>query len=418
LYDSKSVFMYLKKNSVFISFLFTIGIVSAQNQEVDFSNMELKSLDWNPGISIQNNDKSFRFKWGGRIQYDHAFFRQNKELDRQEGKLASGNGTEFRRVWLSNAGTFYQNTDFGINVSFEGGRVAFRGVYLKLRNLPWAGNLKVGQIKEPHRLEVLISSNHLLFLERTASVDFAPIFNSGLMVYNDFFNEKLSAQVGFFRNAHPNNANDLIANGGFNVTGRITGLPLQSKEATLHIGSSYSYRKPGTGTYQVASSGAAHLSRKKYLDTDVLEVGASEQLNFEFLFVRGPFFIQSEYLTSRIQKRGVLEEIVYLRTAYSQISYCLTGEKRSYKSSLAGPNPLLPRHNFDRNHLGAWELALRYAAADFNDGSVSGGKQQDLTLGLNWYLNPAVKVMANKVWTTFEFEKKLAVFEFRMQLAF
>ena len=96
----------------------------------------------------------------------------------------------------------------------------------------------------------------------------------------------------------------------------------------------------------------------------------------------------------------------------------MTGEKRSYKSSLAGLNPLLPRHNFDRNHFGAWEIALRYAAADFNDGSVSGGKQQDLTLGLNWYLNPAVKVMANKVWTTFESEKKLAVFEFRMQLAF
>ena len=410
--------MHLKKSVVFISYIFISAFVSAQNHEVGFSTMELKNLNWNPGISIQNNDKSFRLKWGGRIQYDHAFFRQNKELDRQEGKLASGNGTEFRRVWLSSTGAFYQNTDFGINVSFEGGRVAFRGVYLKLSDLPWVGNLKMGQIKEPHRLEVLMSSNHLLFLERTASVDFAPIFNSGLMVYNDFFNEKLSAQVGFFRNAHPNNANDLKANGGFNVTGRITGLPLRSKEATLHLGGSYSYRKPGTGTYRVASSGTAHLSRKKYLDTEEVNVRASELLNFEFLFVRGSFFIQSEYLKTQIQKRDVLEEIVYLSTAYSQISYCLTGEKRSYKSSLAGLNPLLPRHNFDRNHLGAWELALRYAAADFNDGSVSGGKQQDLTLGLNWYLNPAVKVMANKVWTTFESEKKLAVFEFRMQLAF
>ena len=84
--------MDLKKSGVFISLLFTIGIASAQNKEVGFSTMELKNLNWNPGISIQNNDKSFRFKWGGRIQYDHAFFQQNKELDRQEGKLASGNG--------------------------------------------------------------------------------------------------------------------------------------------------------------------------------------------------------------------------------------------------------------------------------------------------------------------------------------
>ena len=144
--------MHLKKSCIFISYILISAFVSAQNQGVDLSTKGFKNLEWNPDISIQNNDNSFRLKWRGRIQYDHAFFRQSKELDRQEGKLASGNGTEFRRVWLSNAGTFYQNTDFGINVSFEGGRVAFRGVYLKLRNLPWAGNLKVGQIKEPHRL--------------------------------------------------------------------------------------------------------------------------------------------------------------------------------------------------------------------------------------------------------------------------
>ena len=136
--------MHLKKSGVFISYIFISAFVSAQNHEVGFSTMELKNLNWNPGISIQNNDKSFRLKWGGRIQYDHAFFRQNKELDRQEGKLASGNGTEFRRVWLSNAGTLYQNTDFGINVSFEGGRVAFRGVYLKLSDSALGGQPKDG----------------------------------------------------------------------------------------------------------------------------------------------------------------------------------------------------------------------------------------------------------------------------------
>jgi phosphate-selective porin OprO/OprP len=49
---------------------------------------------------------------------------------------------------------------------------------------------------------------------------------------------------------------------------------------------------------------------------------------------------------------------------------------------------------------GAWELAMRYSVLDLNYrendlpalGSIRGGEQEILSLGLNWYLNPAVSM--------------------------
>jgi len=46
---------------------------------------------------------------------------------------------------------------------------------------------------------------------------------------------------------------------------------------------------------------------------------------------------------------------------------------------------------------GAWEVALRYGFMDGNDGEIQGGQEQNYTLGVNWYMNPNLRVMFNYV---------------------
>jgi phosphate-selective porin OprO/OprP len=92
---------------------------------------------------------------------------------------------------------------------------------------------------------------------------------------------------------------------------------------------------------------------------------------------------------------------------YLQGSWILSGESRRYNAttgSFQNPRPMVPFSS--TGGLGAWELAARYSRMDldFLEGlegiaasntSVRGGDQSVMTLGINWYPNPNIKVMMN-----------------------
>ncbi|MFO7931710.1 MAG: porin, partial [Desulfosalsimonas sp.] len=48
------------------------------------------------------------------------------------------------------------------------------------------------------------------------------------------------------------------------------------------------------------------------------------------------------------------------------------------------------------------ELGVRYSSLDLNDEAIEGGELNDLTLGVNWHLNPNVRTMINYVYADLE----------------
>ena len=71
---------------------------------------------------------------------------------------------------------------------------------------------------------------------------------------------------------------------------------------------------------------------------------------------------------------------------------------------------------------GAFEVALRYGYTNLNSKDVYGGTQGDITVGANWYLNPAARIMFNYVYTDIdkkdEWFGKLHIAEVRLQVDF
>lgn len=404
--------MRLSKNYFFFIFLLINGVLFSQNS-FDFK--------WDKGFKVESTDKQFKLKFGGRIMIDHAFFSQDNGLDAAFNPLTTTSGTELRRARIFTSGTLYGNVNYKFSVDFAGNKSTIKDAYIGLKNLPIIGNLRIGHVKEPFRLDVLTSSKYMSFMERSFMNDFMQTRNNGIVFFNDYFDNKLSVQAGYFLN-EDNSSDDKAANNGYAFTGRATSLFINNKEQKqlLHAGFAFTYRKPNSKEYKIESKPESHLSRLKYIFTGPISAVRNISLvNFETAYVSKSFAFQAEYLTTKINV-GIANPIDSYNFAsyYGQVSYFLTGESKIFKNSYSGFDRVKPNNNYGENGSGAWEIALRYSNSDLNDRDIFGGEQSNITLGLNWYLNPSTRFMVNNVFADVKGKGKANIFQFRLQIDF
>ena len=352
-----------------------------------FSFSQNFNSSWSNGFKTSSNDGEFKLKFGGRIMYDYAFWNTNFN-----GTEESFNGSEFRRVRLFNSGQVYKNVKYKIQFDFAGEEVSFKDVYMEITKVPFVGNIKVGHFKEPFRLEALTSSKYITFMERGLPIEFSPERNVGLMLHNSFMDNKLSIQAGIFQNGLSQEAQNDGTVFGENrkITSRITFLPINKNDQLLHLGIGFSNRKWSDNTYSVSTRPENHLGNK-LIYANISNVEHTNLLGTEIAWVMGPLSIQGEYVITSVNAH----ETINLTSYYGQISYFITGENRKYKNSLAGFDRVSPSKNMGDGGLGALELAARYSSMDLSEGN--GGILNDITLGLNWHLNPCARIMLNYV---------------------
>ena len=377
-------------------FTFSLLMLSIGNSQ-DFT------AKWGNGYKLSSSDGEHSLKFGGRIMSDYAIWNNGDD---------TFSGTEFRRVRFFNSGKVYGNVKYKLQLDFAGGGVSFKDVYMEVA-MPYAGNVKVGHFKEPFRLEALTSSKYITFMERALPIAFSPERNVGVMLHESFMDDKLSIQAGLFREA--SSGNDKMIDDVRNITTRITFLPINNDNNLLHVGAAFSSRSSSDDTYSVSSRAENHLGTK-LLDMDLDNVTGMNLMGAEMAFVMGPFSVQGEYVMNSVE---AMEDYSF-SGYYGQVSYFLTGEKRKYKNSLAGFDRVKPNKNMKEGEgLGAFEIAARYSSMDLSEAHA--GTLNDITVGLNWYLNPCTRLMFNYVMGTLDnhgVETTENTFQCRMQIDF
>ena len=354
---------------------------------------------WKEGLRFETQDGDFKLKIGGRIYNDWGWMRQDSDVKRHTKLDATTigdqlDGTEFRTARLYVAGTMYDNVDFKAQYDFAEAENKFKDVYLGFRDLP-IGYLKVGHFKEPFGLEELTSSRFVTFMERSLANAFVPGRNTGFMLSSTIPDKHITWAAGVFRDAGDHGEGS--SEGGYNLTGRLTALPWYEDKGAklLHVGAAYSYRTPKT-TLAYDSEPEAHLA-SDYVETSTITTNHAHVFGLESALVSGPFSLQGEYMFADLDRTDSTTNANF-DGFYIQGSYFLTGEHRNYKTSSGAFDRVKPKENFKYGAgLGAWEVALRYSQIDLSDNSISGDKLKDITAGLNWYINPNMRIMWNYV---------------------
>ncbi len=394
-------------------FLFSItSLLHCQN--TDKPKWEVR---WNQGAEIKSSDGKFKFKFGGRIQFDLFGINQNALLS---DEFEAQNGAEFRRLRWYTSGTLYGNIKFKLQFDFSNGDAGVKDTYIEVTKIPWIGNFRVGHFKQPFGLEMQTSSKYVLFMERGLTNAFTPERDLGLMIHNKHFNKRFAWFAGYF---FPSGSVGKYLGNQYRMTARVTGLPVYSPEGRytiLHLGIAYENQFQNNEEFILAERPEAHLA-PKYVNLKIDAVNRADVFGGELSFVSGRFAVQGEIMLARVKPTSSSSaqfDLYNYYAYYGSFSWFITGEHRNYSSSKASYDRITPKKNLGKGGAGAWELALRFSNIDLNDQDLNGGAMTDFTVGLNWYLNPATRFMFNYIYSDVFETGNANIAMVRFQIAF
>lgn len=224
----------------------------------------------------------------GFFQYDTGFFSQTPNNMATLGDMQ--NGSSFRRARLQGLGYLTEFTRYSVEMDFGNagaGRPSFQDVWGEQGNLPFVGNFRAGQYRQPITMDSWTNIRHLEFLERSAPFQaFDPFRRVGAMIWRNsedqmtlFAASVYSTGTTFWNGVNTTyntlGVDDRFAtqigdNGGVSLATRATHLlyydPLADNRYLLHVGAGYDFSEIGgqgtTGSFaRVRGSGHPRILR-------------------------------------------------------------------------------------------------------------------------------------------------------------
>ncbi len=404
------------------------------------------------GLWFESANKNFQFHIGGRTQMDDSMFAAGNAVQfgpNGIGKLRDG--VDVRRARIRLEGAIFENMLYVMEYDFANtsaglgtGTPQFGVVsgadrittvanlpaipvavptdlFIGFRKLPIIGNLRIGNQKEPLGFERLQSSRFLNFMERSFNNDafystFGNGFSPGISMFSFTEDLRMTWAAGVFKNI-TNSFNYDVGGGDYAETARMTRLLIyeDNGQELMHLGISgrNSAINGGLDRFRVRGPERAGESAgwPTYANTGIFAgSGGQQDINLESVNVFGPWTIDGEYdfhFTNNAFQGSHQPGVgtVLYSGGYVEVLYFLTGEYRHYLREAGVFDRIVPKRNAfwvkgkdgkpNEKGPGAWQLGLRYNYLNLNDKGIEGGVLNDITLGLNWFINPNSKFQWN-----------------------
>lgn len=377
--------------------------------------------------TLASADGQFTTSFRGLMQLDGALYDQDDAgplaSDFRRGSFGDAgendrardmaDGFNFRRIRLGIEGKAFGDFqynftyDFGGSGTEEGGKV--NAAWLQYDGLGVA-RLRVGAYAPTTSLEDGASNASSLFAERAAVAEVVRGLAGGdarvgAGLYAGGERWTLSGTVT------GNIAGVQTYDEQLGFVGRATFVPYKQDDTLIHLGlaanviinpSATGPDVPG-GTpspIRLRERPEIRVDSARLVDSGSIDSDGVTALGLEFGAQRRNLYLQAEYFDIAVERRASALPDPDFSGWYVQGSWVLTGESRNYNAGSAGFDGPKPAKAFslEKGTWGAWELGLRYSVLDLNYrendlpalGSIRGGEQEILSVGLNWYLNPGM----------------------------
>lgn len=196
---------------------------------------------------------------------------------------------------------------------------------------------------------------------------------------------------GIFSDSDVDNNKGL--NEGYTLVGKWVGRPVFDEDKLLHIGLSARFSEHDKAERQelIYKAGAPTNVLKKdenqFLRASVTDMINQWRWGTDVILLYKGAYLQSECLVAHVNRAGAPDYTG--KGGYVQVGYLLLGDRKYTYNRAQGwvDNPAASN----------LELLFRYNVTSMNDrkAEIMGGKEQDITLGANYFINKYVAVRLN-----------------------
>lgn len=345
----------------------------------------------------------------GLIQAEAIWFSQEEASLQSVGDI--DDVTSFRRARLGGVGNVTDNVSYLLELDFGfPGRPTFMDLFVDLESSSGI-HYRFGQWRQPFGMDALTGIKSIWFLERALPFAFLPFRQTGLGAYSTAFDESMTWAVSGYR--YPVDPfGGLAGDSGYGMSTRLTWNAVydESSQQVVHFGAAYSINNPANDQIRLRTPPEVGFTFGDFnttstpvpffVDTGPIASSTLSLIGAEAAASWGPLALQSELIYAMVDLLS--GGSVWFPGLYVQASYVLTGESHTYNRNQGVFRRVSPEHNWGQDGCGAWEIAGRWSYISLNDGTINGGQLQDLTFGINWYLN---------AYTRFEFNYIHAMLE-------
>ncbi len=335
----------------------------------------------------------------GRVEADYANY--------SSGVLKNEDGSELRRLRLGIAGKvkIWDRWSYKLELDLTDSSSNLSDFYVAYHT-PKRGTLTIGNQRIAQTLSGMTSSVSISFMERPL-----PVAAFGLSRRLGVGFDKKWSRGGLHFTGFGEDPNTDIGRQGYGA--RFFFNPARTNLAVLHLGGSVTQVQMEGEVARIWARPESHLTDVRLVDTgEFTDVRKQKVLSLELAGARKAGSFRGEFYRAEWDRVAQPKATFY--GYYVQLGMFLTGEPFNYQSGKFIRPQIL-------KDSGAWEVALRYSKIDLDDGSISGGEENNITLGVNWYSKHQWRIMANLIKVdsrTAAGKKDLTIVQVRAQYFF
>lgn len=360
----------------------------------------------NGRLTFATADGAFSLSLRSLVQFDTGYFSQGKN----PAGVDLNSGSNFRRAQIGIQGTAFKDWSYNFIYDFGGNGTEKNGyIYYAYAQYDGLGpfHARIGAIAPFAGIEDATGSPDLIFLERPTSTDIAR--NIGGSPGREGIDLFVQGDTYLLSAAYTGKKTTDVAtfDAQQSVVTRASWLAVSEPDVKWLLDANFSHvfkiadtaPNSNANTFSFSNGPELAIDASKTVNTGNIDANKVTEFGFETAATYAGFYGQGGWFHYNIERRTAVPNPNF-DGWYAALTYSLTGEEHQYDPTTASFRGLRPAKPLgSQGGFGAWELKARWSSIDldFNPlttaaaGGIFGGKQDVWTVGVNWYVNNAIR---------------------------